>query len=551
MKKYLLLSLTLTLLFLSHTSAQVYNGNVECYNQEAIDAMINYTSITGSVRIDAQYVTKGEISGHDIKNMDGFANITSIGKGIVFFFTDSLENVDGLSNLTSIGTFLAFRFNDGLKNLNGLSHITSVTLLWLNANPSLTDISGLSGITSVDSLWIDHNYGLKNLDAFSNLTGTVHNVFLADNHLLNIDGLNGITSIPDSINIIEEDYLPNLDGLSGLTSLGDIHIYQNINLNSFCGLYPVLNSNGFTGIYDLHNNEYNPTVQEIIACGPCSGIHAPTAKAGTDFTAIQGETVQLDGTGSTDPDNDQLTFKWSFVYKPFFSHAVLSSDTSRTPTFNADSTGYYGVKLIVNDGCIDGIPDTVVINVISVPAAFLNPIPTIQSLPLSKGNKNALISKLQNALAKYNAGDLKAAKNILLAYINQLLQFVASGYITQAQAQPLIDFANQLIDVINSMLPKIAENNVTQLPMEYSVSQNYPNPFNPTTSIRYALPKGGYVSLRVYDILGREVANLVDGNREAGYYEINFDGSKLSSGMYIYRLQTGNYISTKKMLMIK
>jgi len=65
------------------------------------------------------------------------------------------------------------------------------------------------------------------------------------------------------------------------------------------------------------------------------------------------------------------------------------------------------------------------------------------------------------------------------------------------------------------------------------------------------LPVSSYVSLKVYDILGKEVATLVNENKEVGYYETKFDGSELASGMYIYRLTAGSYISTKKMLMIK
>jgi hypothetical protein len=99
--------------------------------------------------------------------------------------------------------------------------------------------------------------------------------------------------------------------------------------------------------------------------------------------------------------------------------------------------------------------------------------------------------------------------------------------------------------VITSVNPK------DQIPLTFNLYQNYPNPFNTSAVISYQLPVGGHVSLKVYDILGNEVATLVNENREAGYYEIRFDGSALASGMYIYRLVAGNYISTKKMLMIK
>ena len=90
-----------------------------------------------------------------------------------------------------------------------------------------------------------------------------------------------------------------------------------------------------------------------------------------------------------------------------------------------------------------------------------------------------------------------------------------------------------------------------RLPTNYSLSQNYPNPFNPSTSISYHLPVNGFVTLKVYDVLGDEVATLVNGEKHAGEYEIEFDAANLSSGVYFYQLQAGSLVETKKMLLLK
>ena len=89
------------------------------------------------------------------------------------------------------------------------------------------------------------------------------------------------------------------------------------------------------------------------------------------------------------------------------------------------------------------------------------------------------------------------------------------------------------------------------LPTEYNLEQNYPNPFNPSTSIRYQVSSISQVSIKVYDILGNEVTTLVNEQKEPGYYEIEFNAIQFASGVYIYRLQAGSFVSTKKMMVIK
>jgi len=85
----------------------------------------------------------------------------------------------------------------------------------------------------------------------------------------------------------------------------------------------------------------------------------------------------------------------------------------------------------------------------------------------------------------------------------------------------------------------------------YSLSQNYPNPFNPRTTIRFQLPISGQVSLRVYDILGNEVATLVNEEKNAGNYQVDFYSEGLSSGIYFYKLQADGFVETKKLILIK
>ena len=89
------------------------------------------------------------------------------------------------------------------------------------------------------------------------------------------------------------------------------------------------------------------------------------------------------------------------------------------------------------------------------------------------------------------------------------------------------------------------------VPKKFEVSQNFPNPFNPVTKINYELPNDSKVSIKVFDMLGREVATLLDEFKTAGYHTVDFDGSSLSSGMYFYRIKTNEFEAIKKMLLIK
>jgi hypothetical protein len=91
----------------------------------------------------------------------------------------------------------------------------------------------------------------------------------------------------------------------------------------------------------------------------------------------------------------------------------------------------------------------------------------------------------------------------------------------------------------------------TEKPKAFALEQNYPNPFNPTTTIHFAIPRNAHVTLKVYDLLGREVATLVDEVQGSGFKSIVFDASQLASGVYIYRLTAGSFSSSKKLMVVK
>jgi TctA family transporter len=89
------------------------------------------------------------------------------------------------------------------------------------------------------------------------------------------------------------------------------------------------------------------------------------------------------------------------------------------------------------------------------------------------------------------------------------------------------------------------------VPLTYGLDQNYPNPFNPSTTINYSIPVSGRVTLRIFNVLGQEVGTLLNSDQNAGKYQLTFDASRYSSGVYFYRIEAGTFSAVKKMMLLK
>ena len=119
---------------------------------------------------------------------------------------------------------------------------------------------------------------------------------------------------------------------------------------------------------------------------------------------------------------------------------------------------------------------------------------------------------------------------------------------TEANQDLIIE---KILDWFAKPVVNVEETKVEVIPNEFSLEQNYPNPFNPSTNINFALPVSSQVILTVYNSLGEKVSELVNGKLNAGYYTINFNADNFSSGIYFYKVEAGNFISVKKMLLLK
>jgi len=131
------------------------------------------------------------------------------------------------------------------------------------------------------------------------------------------------------------------------------------------------------------------------------------------------------------------------------------------------------------------------------------------------------------------------------------LKGLRSVYFTDNNTGWAVGFWGTILKTTNGGVTFIEdENNFTQ-PKDFLLSQNYPNPFNPSTSIQYAISSRQFVSLKVYDVLGNEIVSLVSEEKPAGSYEVKFNGDGLTSGIYFYQLRAGDYVETKKLVLLK
>jgi photosystem II stability/assembly factor-like uncharacterized protein len=167
----------------------------------------------------------------------------------------------------------------------------------------------------------------------------------------------------------------------------------------------------------------------------------------------------------------------------------------------------------------------------------------VQSLVINKDG-DIFVGTLKNVFMSTDAGENWNQINTSLTG-DEIRSFVvdANGYVYAG---------THLNGVFKSISPTTSvKNDKTNIPRDFSLLQNYPNPFNPSTNITYSLPKGSHVILKVYDLPGREVTTLVNEEKHAGKYNVVFNDSNLSSGMYFYRIQAGSFVSTKKFVLMK
>lgn len=167
---------------------------------------------------------------------------------------------------------------------------------------------------------------------------------------------------------------------------------------------------------------------------------------------------------------------------------------------------------------------------------------------LTPAQVHILLQRLNHAQNFYNNNKISLTRLNLQLFIFRVNILMFSNFLNNTDGEALIYNANKILDLISG--DKLEPVTLT-LPNEFELKQNYPNPFNPSTTIEYTIPENSRLSLKVYDILGKEVATLVDKEQNSGTYIVIWDAKSVSSGIYFYRITAGNYSDTKMMILKK
>lgn len=173
---------------------------------------------------------------------------------------------------------------------------------------------------------------------------------------------------------------------------------------------------------------------------------------------------------------------------------------------------------------------------------------------LTQVQGNQLNRRLDKAVIRLNDNNEFLALLEMVLFKVRVTVLQISNQITSTTAAELNFEADGVIDLIVDEESRPVNNPKVEdylVPKNFELSQNYPNPFNPSTTIEYSIPKDAIVSLKIYDVLGKEVATLVNDQKTAGTYILNWNASNFSSGLYFYRLTAGEFTETKKMFLVK
>jgi hypothetical protein len=280
------------------------------------------------------------------------------------------------------------------------------------------------------------------------------------------------------------------------------------------------------------------TSPAVVLANPCVTTEPnqpPVADAGPDQTVIAGQTVTLDGSASSDPDGDDLTYAWT-LNGPGYTDEPL---TGVGPMFCAADPGSFTASLVVNDGTVDSDPDEVTVTAITATAALDALLADVEALRvagvLNNGQARGLSNNLISAQRHLASGNTNGALGVLNGFRQQALDlWELDGVLTEEQAMALVD----AVDAVTGALAEPCSTTEAEapiassgfddelgLPTSFALEAAYPNPLRSSTTLSFDVAEAADVRVVVYDVQGRQVAVLAEGRFEAARHQVVFDAS--------------------------
>lgn len=491
--------------------------------QAEVDAF-NCVTVTGNLFIQ----------GSGITNLNGLSELTSVGGNLSLFNNNDLTSITGLGALTNVGGTLGISANNDLTSLTGLNALTSVDGgVVISNNDALTTLTGLNALTSIGgSLRINNNDALASLTSLGALTSVGVSITIEHNDVLaSLSGLGGITSLGGDLNIRNNDALVSLAGLDALTSIGvDLDIDDNDALTSLAGLDALTSVDGYllierndaltslSGLGALTNVGGELSIQNNSALTECAcnlkGLATETSPGTFAFTGVGG-TIDINSNGGPSCNSPQ---------------AVLD-EVPACPAAGPDCTDPLTAPSYAGGYVLNSAQSRAFVAV-AAPAGATR-FEFYNTTNLNVGNPEADAESMMLLAGLTRSGltfDFSAGSEPDAAFFP----------ITTAGAGTGVSFFLRVTDTCGRTVdvdPSFAVTGVAQETMTgLDLAGAQPNPTSGEATIRFSLEEAAAARLAVYDVLGREVAVLVDEQMEAGAHEAHLNGASLPAGLYVYRL---------------
>lgn len=353
--------------------------------------------------------------------------------------------------------------------------------------------------------------------------------------------------------------IPSVQYLNGATSRAHSNsqsafvLPQNvleINYPSDTPIRIIDNQGNITGYFNnLALNEIPGSLPQMIRNGsesPPYGYSLPTDSYSVVLNVFEEDTVQAflftsnksfvyERSGATQTQTDRLFFDGGLsVVNPDANTKTVQLLNIINETTQEKLTSIKSIELVQSDSVKIENPDSNKVKLISFGSA--------------KDYDIELNYVTENGLGRFGDFNIPLSANTSHTFVPEWTNLTNSPLVV------LVDIGNNgTIDdtlYINNTVD-VEDRGSLLSPDSYNLTQNYPNPFNPVTTIQYSIPQRSNVTLKVYDIIGNEVATLVNEEKERGVFSVRFDASNLASGIYFYRLQAGSFVETKKMILLK